>query len=759
MPSVDSLKLPTPDRRRPTSILEIAPLTTRQDLEIENTIAPESEPEQAGPVQVELKHAGTRHWGSLQDHADHLLAESPGGRVSTPHPEDRREGYTWDAPKVIVYSAVPEYHPRRPSMREPKGTAQGRAHDPLPGAAEVVVSPDGPPRSISPLKRLSTSSSTDIRQVSRMNTGISSIDSMQRNSRRGLPDLRIFDYQPQTPEEQRPVEETPRKPITKAGRNLTFTLTSALKRSGTDEKKQKRATFFDEQGKDEPRSDIPKKNGLKGGLKNRRKLDQTEAMKLTLPLNMPDLPARSRSPIEMDKLKDIAPGRPRSPKTPSVRDTPPAWLNTHPIAASPTILEASSPASAGMQLGHGLLPGSDELQSSIPTSKKGRSQCNPPRPRFKRGRSCTSDSSLARTPDGTIALATSPADIPNFRPTEELKQLGKKRSRRWRWSTNETAESPSVDASHTAFSFSRFFGIGLQRTVSTPPIMIYEPSPALSAPVQQPHVVPKVAWRRPLSPKRSPKRQIKDPIATMPLPPTFVPPGLQRVPTPPIFDQNGEVKGKLADFFFTNPLLHERKPKPSPNIPGRVWDSDALLMSQETNITPDSEEDAEAPEGRSPPLDAAELSSFAFGYGGAHNQNSPWGFGSAAVAPASLYPKSAPVTGHPGDYFRVQLSDSTTPDAEMTVEDRAKFEWLIPEHLPNSPLCPLHEKYHGPSEGICVYHGRRKSDWSGKGRGEGNRENPSDQDERSGSYDSDMLDAEGLWMRDKKRSFINLSSP
>ncbi|KAL1386203.1 hypothetical protein HDK64DRAFT_330845 [Phyllosticta capitalensis] len=39
----------------------------------------------------------------------------------------------------------------------------------------------------------------------------------------------------------------------------------------------------------------------------------------------------------------------------------------------------------------------------------------------------------------------------------------------------------------------------------------------------------------------------------------------------------------------------------------------------------------------------------------------------------------------------------------------AEFVWDVPEHLPGSPLCPLSPKHRGGGRGICVYHGRRKT--------------------------------------------------
>lgn len=47
--------------------------------------------------------------------------------------------------------------------------------------------------------------------------------------------------------------------------------------------------------------------------------------------------------------------------------------------------------------------------------------------------------------------------------------------------------------------------------------------------------------------------------------------------------------------------------------------------------------------------------------------------------------------------------------ADDAKEARSNFELNVPEHLPNSPLCPRHPKHHlTKGKGICVYHGRNK---------------------------------------------------
>lgn len=48
--------------------------------------------------------------------------------------------------------------------------------------------------------------------------------------------------------------------------------------------------------------------------------------------------------------------------------------------------------------------------------------------------------------------------------------------------------------------------------------------------------------------------------------------------------------------------------------------------------------------------------------------------------------------------------------AAKAKEAQFQFELNVPEHLPNSPLCPKHPKNHRTrGNGVCVYHGRRAS--------------------------------------------------
>lgn len=67
----------------------------------------------------------------------------------------------------------------------------------------------------------------------------------------------------------------------------------------------------------------------------------------------------------------------------------------------------------------------------------------------------------------------------------------------------------------------------------------------------------------------------------------------------------------------------------------------------------------------------------------------------------------------PNMWFRVQHQiaveeSQLTANALREMEERRKFEWIVPEHLPSSPLCPLHDKYRGYSKGKCYWHKERK---------------------------------------------------
>ena len=207
-----------------------------------------------------------------------------------------------------------------------------------------------------------------------------------------------------------------------------------------------------------------------------------------------------------------------------------------------------------------------------------------------------------------------------------------------------------------------------------------------------------------------------------PLPVAFKPPEAVRVPTPPLADDTtGDVQDKLADFFFDfQPRMRTvHNQGNAPKAPGGVWDSDALLMSQETDLRESSSSDED-------PFGQATVSS-----SGDPNISS-----SSTAHPSFRSPQREPQTDMAW-YFRARMGgadeggigsvgagaadpgseapasrtaaeglDAAEPDAEQI---RARLEWEIPEHLPASPLCPLNPKYRGKARGLCVFHGLAKA--------------------------------------------------
>lgn len=54
------------------------------------------------------------------------------------------------------------------------------------------------------------------------------------------------------------------------------------------------------------------------------------------------------------------------------------------------------------------------------------------------------------------------------------------------------------------------------------------------------------------------------------------------------------------------------------------------------------------------------------------------------------------------DWYQARVAAETAKDAQF------RIDFNVPEHLPNSPLCPIHPKNrHTGGKGVCVHHGRR----------------------------------------------------
>jgi hypothetical protein len=294
----------------------------------------------------------------------------------------------------------------------------------------------------------------------------------------------------------------------------------------------------------------------------------------------------------------------------------------------------------------------------------------------------------------------------------ELVQLAKTsksaRSRRWRWNKSKTSGSDEQPKDERT---------GSRKSISTGFFKRSNRFPEIPEKVRKEKKLSKgmdLPWRREKPVNKPPLLSAS--LANIPVPPTFIPPGTVKVPTPPIFDSTSEVRGKLADFFFEGgfPSGNRRKPETSS---GGYWDSNAVLMSMQTDLgLTNDEDDEEGPEGRPPA---------AFHFGPVNNTPSPITSSGLYTGPDGYLPVKGfgpsgapPTPGTAQDtWFRMHFGDHT-PDEELLTaaalkeaDEKRKFEWLVPEHLPNSPLCPLHVKYVGPSKGLCYWHGKKSNGW------------------------------------------------
>jgi hypothetical protein len=449
---------------------------------------------------------------------------------------------------------------------------------------------------------------------------------------------------------------------------------------------------------------------VKGTLKDRRKVN----LELALPVGLPALPAQHRSPEGY--LSSITPSRPRSPKTPFARSKAARF--------TPFVAPMTSPIMEEDYIGHvtfsegnemfGVFPDNDIISSSHSPefehpSVRPRTRGSYPRRRSKRsrsGHSMVSEDGHARIPNEFSNLQAQQARV-----DAKLEQLSRAtrdaRQNRWRWARS-TASRSSDGASANTYSESS------TRRCSMNPFKRSGRIPDQADLTRDPSPPSRFWWigKQPTVPAR-PDRQTPSTSPPVPGPPVFVPPQLAHAPRPPTVVDHGDVKDKLADFFFDHTAgLEGRKPKASP---GGRWDSDALLMSY---LSPDSklgqsnEDEDEGPEGPVTPLAPR-------GFTVDHNPGCPTpglveaagGYLNAKGPYSLLDNPHSPFQGEV--WFRVRQENADDSHATVQsveeIEERKKFEWIVPEHLPDSPLCPKHAAYTGYSAGICYWHGRRPS--------------------------------------------------
>jgi hypothetical protein len=451
-------------------------------------------------------------------------------------------------------------------------------------------------------------------------------------------------------------------------------------------------------------------SSAKGSLRARRKVN----LDLSLPVDLPDLAAQHQSPN--GQVNSITPSRPRSPRTPFTRGEPSRFPH-HVASKTEAIMEEDyighiifrdGNEMVSLFLDNDLISSSHSSEFEHPPTKA-RARGYRPRPRPKRSRtgySAASEDGHPRTPnDPTVIQAQQARTDARLEQLSHAAKYG--RQNRWRWARSTTSRSsdggptnPPAEPSNRRFSTNPFKRSGRiadqadQSRDSSPPSRLWWIGKQAAASAR-------------------PEGTTSSALMHVSAPPVFIPPGLTRVPTPPTLDVGGDVKSKLADFFFDHTAgLEGRKPTPSP---GGHWDSDALLMSY---LSPDSkvdkpkEEEEEGPEGPVTPLFAPRDFTVDHnpGYATPGLVAAPGGHLNAQrQSPLHLEPS------HSKQWFRVRQDESTddsqppTAQALQEMEERRKFEWIVPEHLPNSPLCPKHPKYTGYSAGICYWHGRRKS--------------------------------------------------
>ena len=603
-----------------------------------------------------------------------------------------------------------------------------------------------------------------------------------RGLARHVPDMRMFNPPPEKAgrkwEDKKRRDSQDAAFIQNGRRNSKspFFPPSAMKSRDSHEHVSK-PTHVSKKPSSQPRTSSPSttKAPEKASLRDRRKVK----LDLSLPAEMPDLPVRGRPPA--GALSSITPSRPRSPKTPWIRDEPPVWELTK-LAKSTPILEEdyiqSRTTGNGDQNGSRPWSSNDvNLFSESPVfqrpSSKIRDRCYISRPRPKRGRSDrsgTSDSPVARTSDETwIPNEVKALQEQQARTKEELDQLGQitKSSRLWRWRWRDSSDEalPSPEASNRRSSINPFKRSA--RIAEEAGDRVNQKQPISSS----------RPWRG--KPAQLTPHNHSSTLAQMALPPTFVPPGVNRVPTPPMFDAQGEVKGKLADFFFDvhGETAHTSRRKERATPEG-FWDSDALLMSLSTNIDAEgNDEEEEGPEGRPSHVDTPVVDFETNGTPGLVTETSRY-TGANGLNPGVRLP--SPVLGQ-DSWVHIQQGE-TAEERAFTVlalkeeDERRKFEWLVPEHLPNSPLCPLHPIYRGPCKGICYWHGlhmsgntapgRNKeesgSDWTANGQWSGGESLEENGKMRVGrgsrgweAGTKDVLVQE----KKKKRRLVSLSSP
>lgn len=673
-----------------------------------------------------------------------MRAEHAGNDAVTPRHEGRRGSFAWgprsayddETPKHTRNPMVPQRTDNRtpPTMEELVRRITHEDDDSSTRRSSLVQSDTVFSR---PSTRRSSTCGTDIDSLTRSDTG-KSIGGLARSLTKKIPDMKTHRLSTSKAQQSISVpiedhqEDTSATEGCRKSPKLSFQLPSGLRMKNPVEKPQQPSAVVEESptGESPDQSMSPDSANQCGGLAARRQVK----MDLTLPIGLPDLSnPKERKAANPAIMSSITPSRPRSPKTPWIRETELDWgRGDKATARSAPIIEDEEDMNAmgmitlndaGVERGIGsaLPPVTPPLATPafVRPPQKFRDRCYISRPTVRRNKSggpSTSESDFGSTPDGHWTLEVKEGTTGHeVNVQKELGQLAKTakpaRSRRWPWNKSKASGSDE----HTQAKEERDKRKSLATNIFKRSNRFPE-TPEKEKKDKESSKERTAPWKRDKPIEKPPLPSAS--LANISVPPSFVPPGCEKVPTPPIFDAAGEVRGKLADFFF-DPNGFSAKTKRKANAsPGGYWDSNAVLMSMHTDLgLSNTEDDEEGPEGRPPA---------AFHFGPVNDTPGPMtspglftganGYLTVKPAPTSGAPRTPSSPGQ-DSWFRMHFGEQT-PDVEQLTaaalkeaDERRKFEWLVPEHLPNSPLCPLHVKYVGPSKGLCYWHGRKSNGW------------------------------------------------
>lgn len=684
-----------------------------------------------------------RKYTTLQDHAAAIIrAEHADHNALTPRYEGRRGSFAWD-----LSAAFEDEEPKL--TRDPMMPQQSDNHTP-PTMEELVrrntheddassVRRSSLVNSDTVFSRPSTARSstggTDVDSISQSDTG-KSTGGLARSMTTKVPDMEA--RQLSISKAQRSVsvpQEGQRDDVSfirgsRTGRKLSFQLPSGLMMRSPIEHAQQPFPVKDSPTPESPTQvTSPQLTTKCSGLAARRQVK----MDLTLPLRLLDLPKpverrrappvipSSITPANSRSLKTLWAHEPESDRATNDKATA---VRSAPIIEDDENIDAAETITlhdAGVELGTtSALPFSAPVATALvqPPSKVrnrcviGRSSAR----RDKSGGTSTTESDVGSTPDHhwTPGLKEGMTEQ-EVTVQNKLVQLAKTsttaRSHHWPW--NKPKALSSDEHTHTKEeqedrkSISANIFRRSNRFLGTPE----KEKRDKKSPKEW-----NIPWRRDKHINKSPLPSAS--LANMSVPPSFVPPGCEEVRTP-MHDAASEVRGKLAGFFFESNSLNAKTKRRTKTSPGGYWDSNAVLMSMNIDQDLSNTEDEEVgPKGRPPA---------AFHLGPVNDTPALMTGPGLYIGPdVNLTVKVA--SGVP-DISRTRSSLSRdswsrmhfgkeTPDVDLLTaaalreaDERRKFEWLVPEHLPNSPICPLNVKYVGPSKGLCYWHGRRSNGW------------------------------------------------